>query len=726
MRDMPGSISISLGGGYAVALLVMVVIILASFIFYRFTLPPISRSKRTVFSLLRGCALSLLLLLLFEPLLRNIQHRQQSPVIAIMVDNSQSMSLVDGSGDRAVELNKLLHQAQFQQPMTGEEFRYYTFASSLSLPSETRPDSLVLNGETTDLSDALNGLKDKAEEENIRAVVLLTDGVYTTGKNPGYAAEALGIPVYTVGVGDTAEQKDVLIENINTNTLAYAGERVPVDIVVHSSGYQNENVDVSIQSGAAVLDHKVLTLGYGSRSYPVRLAVEPKEEGIQKYTVEVTKLPGELTDKNNTRSVFMKVLKSRLRVDLIAGAPSPDVAAIAEILKEDEHFTMREYVQKSSSEFYGGDLTDAVLDSADCLVLVGFPTAATAPSTLQRVVHTIDQKKTPVLFCAGKLIDASKLSALESILPFGWSGGAMGEETSILAVIPERAKNHPLIILDGNASALDWQKLPPIYKTQMAFHAKPESDVLATISVQNIVFPEPLIAVRSVAHQRSLGITGYGLWRWRLMAQDDERTGKLFPLFLTNAVRWLTTNENEKHVRITPVKEAFTTGEPVQFTAQVYNDQLRPVDNAELVVGVTKGNEKTPLVMSPVGNGRYEGSINGLPEGDYTFTGRATINGTLSGDDGGRFTVGQLNVEFLETRMNKPLLEQIAYRTGAKYFPVAHAESLMNNLQSNVHLAPKELVHTTEIELWNWKYLAAFIVFFFAIEWFLRKRSGMI
>ena len=223
---MPGTISISMSGGYVAAVGLTGFAVLAAFLFYRFTLPPLSPGRRVIFALCRGVALALLVLLLCEPLLRNIHHTEKPPTVAVVIDNSQSMSLRDGSGDRAMNVKQLLHKDQFRIPPTGWNLSFYTFSSALSLSSEVLPDSLPLDGETTDLSDALTALESKTEEENIRSVVLITDGDYTTGKNPLYAAEALRVPVYTVGVGDTADQKDVLIENIGTNTLVYAGERV--------------------------------------------------------------------------------------------------------------------------------------------------------------------------------------------------------------------------------------------------------------------------------------------------------------------------------------------------------------------------------------------------------------------------------------------------------------------------------------------------------------------
>jgi hypothetical protein len=85
-----------------------------------------------------------------------------------------------------------------------------------------------------------------------------------------------------------------------------------------------------------------------------------------------------------------------------------------------------------------------------------------------------------------------------------------------------------------------------------------------------------------------------------------------------------------------------------------------------------------------------------------------------------------MNVEFLEIRMNKPLLEQLAYRTGGKYYNVEEADKIADDLGKDVKFSPKEIIQTNEIELWNWRYLATAIILLLGIEWFMRKRSGML
>ncbi|HZY10101.1 MAG TPA: hypothetical protein VFF29_03010, partial [Bacteroidota bacterium] len=380
-----------------------------------------------------------------------------------------------------------------------------------------------------------------------------------------------------------------------------------------------------------------------------------------------------------------------------------------------------------AQEFYEGTFSRTLIDSADCIVMVGFPSSAASTSMLQEFHDLIVQQKKPVFFINGKTLDYSKLSYIESLLPFSWSS-VHTTEMEVFPKIIERHKLHPLVNLDRIVTSETWQLMPPIFKHQTIFREKPEADVLASVKLQLEIgeLNEPLLLTKNVNRQRMLGFVGYGIWRWRLLAQGNPQTEPFLPLLMSNAIRWLTTKDEGKHVAVTPVKDAFTSGEPIEFTGQVYDEQFRPVDDANLSLDIVQGNEKFQLAMNAIGSGRYEGFIENLGEGEYTFLGKATKDGKVYGEDKGRFDVGNLNFEFLRTTMNKQLLEQISFTTGAKYYNILHADGAMKEIASQITLTPKENIQTSEIELWNWQYLAAITVLLFGLEWYLRKRNGMI
>ncbi len=718
-------ISISFGGSTLLLLLFSAILIALAYFFYRFTLPPLPSRTRLVFSVLRSVALVLLLLVFFEPIIRLIHNSKQPPQIAVLIDNSQSMAIHDAAGDRAEQLKAFLGRHSIHDISSEALVKYYSSSTRLHALEAFEPESLQLNGETTNLSDAFSSLKTLLTKENIQAAVLISDGIYNAGKNPIYDAAALGIPVYTVGIGDTNEQKDILIEKIATNNIAYAETRIPVDATIKSSGYDGERVEVTLADGASIIDTKTIILGGGIRQHTVRMQAELKEEGTKKLTVTISKLSGELTEKNNTRSLFIKVLKNKLRIFLLAGAPNPDVTIVRQILEEDGHFSLHTLIQKSVHEFYEGTKTQTAIDSTDCFILIGFPSSATDSKVIDELRNHIVKKKKPLFFLNSKTTDYDKLQMLESLLPFTWSAVSSTELLTDFTIL-DRNKHHPLIELEHGIVVDTWLQLPPLYKAQTVFRSKPESEILAAAVVQHIPMNEPLILVRNINRQKSFAITGYGLWQWNLLAQGNSQTETFLPAILSNTIRWLTSTEDNKRVRVIAMKEIFTTAEPTEFVGQVYDEEFRPVDNAEVQVLIEHNNQKLQFALNAVGNGLYEGVIEGLGEGDYSFVGTATRNGNFFGDDKGKLTIGQANIEFLETRMNNQLLEQLAYRTGGVYYHADNASTIAKDINNASSFEIKTLVEVSEIELWNWKYVALIIVALFCIEWFLRKRNGML
>jgi hypothetical protein len=708
----------------AVALLLTVLAFGAAWLTYRYTLPPVPRWQRLLLTALRGTALALTLLLLCEPLLRLVVTRIQTPALAVLIDNSRSMRIRDRLGDRAAILNQLLRAPALNRPPEDARRLAGTFGVTPGTLAPSFPDSLPLSEEATDIAGALRALGERREEENIGALVLLTDGAYTLGQNPLHEAERLGLPLFTVGIGDSAEQQDVLITNVVTNDLVYGDTEVPVDVTVKSSGYAGKRVDVSLEQNGRELSRTALTVEEGTREYPVRLSYIPQGDGVQKFTVRVSGLEGELTRENNRRTFFARVLKSRLRILILAGTPAPDLSVIRQTLGEQPHLQVRSFTQRMGGGFYEGEFRQSAVDSADCLVLIGYPTAGTAGGMLEVIRTAVATRHTPILYIDGNVVDESRLGSLGAILPFTATGLSPLEQYVFLVPSPAR-RNHPLLAA-GTPGLAAWDRLPPIYRRQGTFRARPESQILGTVSAQNVPTQEPLLLSRSVNRQKSLAVLGYGLWRWRLMAQGNPATGQLLAGFLTSGIRWLTTRDDDRPVKTMTSRDQYTQGEPVEFLGQVYDATSAPVENAELTVAVQRQDREFTTQLRAIGNGRYEGTMDGLPPGDYSYRAAAVIDGQPLGEDRGKFSVGDLDLEFVDTRMNAPLLRQLADRSGGTAFTPSDIAGLTRALEGLPLFRPREVREVTTLELWNWRAMLGVIVLLLGIEWLIRKRSGML
>ena len=730
---------------------------------YRTTVPPIPRRLRITLTILRSLALFLLFLVIGEPLLSFITRTSENPTVMVLIDNSQSMGIRDGGGNR----KEIVRRVLARQTAVGlgssafarsarHDVRYALFDSRVRTLTAFATDSITFSGDGTDIAKALQHAKETATtsassvepSHNIQSVVLISDGNSTTGSNPLYEAMELGIPVFTIGIGDTSEQKDILIRKAITNAITYVGDRVPVQVTLKSTGYGGERVEVTLSDEKQVVDQKIVTLERGTREYSLTFGYVPETEGMQKLTVSVSPLPGELTTQNNRFSLFTRVLKSKMKVLMIAGSPSPDVAFIRRTLGNDPNIEVTARIETSTSsvesrkdgQFYEGALTQQILDETECLVLVGFPTSSSPLQTVTAVLQAVSAGKGVLLFLS-RTIDLARLRMLDQALPVtvvggsmparpmparqSGSGGAGGEEYQAFLAVRESHLTHPILKLTEAQNPVEtWSRLPPLFKSQAQFIAKPESEILAQTRIQTTTLTDPLLVTRTMNKRKSVAFLGYGVWRWKTLS--DERSTTVLDQFLSNTVRWLTTREDEKQIRVRTSKEQFTTQEVVDFTAQVYDENYRPIENAHVVAAIRRDGRTHELRLDPLGNGQYEGSLEGLEEGDYKYSAQVTVDGNNIGDDRGSFSVGGVNVEFLETRMNKPQLEQIAARTGGKYYDPSTLATLADDIASLHNFQPRERVFSDEIQVWSSHWTLAVIVILFALEWFLRKRNGML
>ena len=602
----------------------------------------------------------------------------------------------------------------------------FTFSPSLRGISK---DSLGLNGTSTDIASALRSLKNKSLPQ-LKAVLLLSDGSYNTGENPLDEAEKMSAPIFCAGIGDSLEQKDVVVKKLLTNSIAYVGSSVPVDATIKVTGFENRKLSVTLLEDGKQLEQEFITLPPSSSGktdeYPVHFSFLPETEGIKKYTVSVAALEGEVTKNNNTKSVFVKILKKKMRVAVIAGAPSADVSAVVQGLHADPDIESSVAVQQPNGLFVGQQLSEfAGLSSADCIVLIGFPTATTIPAAAQFVSNAVT-RGLPLLFIVSRTLDIHMLGELGPILPFTTVSDRIDEQT-VFPNIPAQQQYNILVQSSENFS-FDWNKLPPIYSSLGTFKAKPEALVLSTTKIQGVAIDNPLLVSRDILHAKSFAVLGYGVWRWKLLAGASNETEKFFDPWLSNVVRWLVTRDDNKELKVEPSKEIFSQGEPVDFLGQAYNANYQPVDDADIHVEVAalSSQQRFETILRPFENGRYEGQIDAMPEGDYSFTATAKAGGQDLGKCEGRFSVGEQSIEFADTKMNKALLQQLAATSGGEYADGGEFDRLINDLAARPSMKPEEQSTTSEFEIWNLPLLLSVIVALFGLEWFMRKQSGML
>ncbi len=754
-------ISLDLAAGsfwlYAGILLASVLLAVWS---YRNTVPRTTRARRNTLIALRSVAIAALLLAIFQPIISSITTERITPSIALVMDNSQSMTLPEkgfallpGVQTRDEAMLRSIHDAIPSDVLRDpNKIKLFTTGDqTIPFPNRTPIDSIRPEASATDLSSIFPAIRDVRKTSNTEAIVLYSDGAFTAGENPIYPAQELGVPVYAVGLGDSTEPRDVAVTELFTNEVGTVGAAQPVDVTLHYGGIKpGEHVTVQLFEEDQKLDEKTLELSQVVGDEAVSFQYTPKSEGMKKLTARVTVLQGEATDKNNLRITYVKVLKNKFHVVLFAGAPSSDVSFLQQFFSENPTLQLSTYIQKQGAEFYEGTPTREKLGQVDLVVLAGFPIASTSDESIALVRELLMHEGRSLLFVPSHQLDLAKLAEFGDALPIraGSRSASQAELKAALALTPSAAEDPVLHVPPEERGAITWEGLAPLFKTETHFDALPETRTLATTNVQGVKLDEPLLVTRTIGNARQIALTGYGIWQWKLttFGREEAYAGKTdttksnidaLDLFLANSVRWLTTQAENKRVRIEPNRKFYQAGERIDFLGQVYDESMEPVEQADVTVHITQnpsplqgeGQGRGPLDLSleAAGNGRFTATLpQGLPKGDYSYKGTAMQNGVALGSDDGRFNVGDFNVELAEPRMRSDILRALAERTGGKFYTPETAANLLKDIYANPRFQPREITNTHDYELWNSWPLLVLAILCFGTEWFIRKRLGML
>lgn len=696
---------------------------------YRSTIPALSSAWRWGLGSLRFVALTLLCFLLLEPVSRQVERTEQPPLLAVLIDDSESLRVTTrGAPSDTSQTAPRQAVRDALQTLAPDEASVRPFAferrARLLRTSELSqtPDSLTFDGARTDLTTALQTVRDALGPENLQAVALLSDGQYNTGRNPLYIADRYPVPIHTVTLGDTTRQRDLQIRRVATNDVAYANTELPVQVGLRASDAGGEQVTVSLLRDGERLDATEVRVPSGTAEVRVDLSTTPTEPGLYRFTVAVSPLDGEATRRNNRQTVAVRVLDRKRRILFVGGAPSPNVAAIRRVLERDADTDVTARITQRGGGFYGGALPSDLTDF-DVMVLAGFPSSKTAPSTTDRIAEAA--REVPVLFFLDRQTDLQALrSSLADALPVALERARSSFSEAIFTPSAARAQ-HPVYQLESVALE-DVTQLPPLRANDSRWQATPDAEVLATATVRGVALDDPLLVVRRRSGTRSAAFLATDTWRWANVPTNLEAVRPFWPNLVSNLVRWAATREADQPVRVRPVTTSFAGGEPIEFTGQVYDESMRAVSDAAVDVTVTAPDgSEYPYAMEPVGSGRYVLDVGSLPEGNYRYTARAAQQGRTLGRDQGQFSVGALTLEYRETRANATLMRQIARRSGGSTYTPATLDGLMQTLQASGRFEPTVQEETREAELWHASAFLLAILLCLGAEWVLRKRMGL-
>ena len=324
--------------------------------------------------LLQFALAALVLLLLWQPAILVAELRPQQNIIAVLVDDSRSMSIADTGATREAQAIKALEGGVLDQLQKKFQIRIYRLDRQISRVPKLDDLKTAPPASATRIGDGLKQLAGEAADLPIGAVVLLSDGADNSG---GIDLDTIStfrsrrIPVHTVGFG--LEQVRARRGNQRRRGRAararrFAPRRQGDAAPARLRGAEGDADRARRRQGSrGAANHARRRRRNAERDAPVQ---SPATPGAKTLQFSIDPLPGEENRDNNSVARLVNVESAKRRVLYVEGEPRWEYKFIRRAEQDDRLLTIVSMLRTSENKIYRQGIDDPK-ELAD-----GFPSRA--------------------------------------------------------------------------------------------------------------------------------------------------------------------------------------------------------------------------------------------------------------------------------------------------------------------------------------------------------------
>jgi uncharacterized membrane protein len=718
--------------------------------------------RRVILIGLRGAAALGALVVFLEPAVELRQVAREPNRIAVLIDDSKSMSLAESpQGPTRIERARRLIAASHDTLAAWEQdhkIDYYTFSDTLS---STTPVALAADkaeGKSTQIRKALELVRGRYEGRDLAGIVLISDGAATGSfdEDSGDGAvrdflRSLDTRVHTVWAARDGLQ-DLAVSKVMADEFAFVRTVVRIEAVIHTTGLPAVQVPVTLSTDGQPLRQKIVDLPAGDHEVTVTFEITPPRVGRYVYEVSVPVIKGEAVKTNNTRSFVVRVIRDKIRVLQVSGSPSWDVRALRQMLKSNPNVDLISFFilrtqdtislvpndEMSLIPFPTRELFEQQLPSFDVVILQNFEYLPYGIGDyLENIRSYVEGGGGLAMlggaqsFTSGGYYGTPVAAALPVELYGPFDSGPVLDTGKFQPQLTDAGAMHPVTSLRYAAgdNLAAWRALPPLEGVNLVAGAKPDATVLAVHPRLRTKSgkPMPVIVAGDYGKGRSLAITSDTLWHYGFLAAaragDD---GRQYTKLWENAIRWLIQDPDLRNLHVDSDAEEYMPGAPVRVSVRLLGRDYQPLANGEVTLTLTRGAdpahaEQVSTQKLTVGDdGTQTVELGGLAPGVYRAIGKATIAGRQV-DASDIFLVRDGGTELDRPVGDPGTLEAISKAT--------HGEALgpVDELPKRLAFDPPRVIRVdkrTDVELWSRPGLLILVVGLLGLEWLLRQRSG--
>ena len=742
-----GEFRLSPSTGSYVALVLAAAAILLALVTYRGLAGHGRVRDRVVLTALRIATLGVMLFCLFRPILVVKAAVPQQNFLAVLIDDSRSMQIIDwGTASRGAFVKQTFGKEAPLVKALSERFvlRPFHFSSTASRLGST--DDLTFTGAQTRIGAALDGARQELAGLPLAGMVLVSDGADTTDAaltESLLALKAASVPVFTVGVGRDRLARDVQIDRVSTPRTALKGTSLVIDAVVTQTGYAGETVSLDVENEGRIVGSQEVKLAMDGEPTAVRVRFTAAEPGARVFTFRIAPRPGELVTQNNARDALIDVSDRKERILYYEGEPRPEMKFLNRAVYEDKNLSVVTLQRTADNKYLrfleeenpeqlaaGFPKTREELFAYRGLILGSIEAGAFTGDQLRMITDFVERRGGGLLMLGGPRAFAEGGYAgtpVADALPV-----TLERPTRTLDVLPVarlhvkptragEAHGVTQIAATEAASTARWNDMPILTSVNAIRDVKPGATVLLT-GTDERRRDQVVLASQRYGRGKTLAFPVQDSWHWQMdvkMTLEDMTHENYWRQLL----RWLV-DSVPNTVEIHTATDRVEPGDPVTLVAEVADPAYVEVNDARVIAKVT-GPKGTPveLPMQWTGerNGEYRATFPATDQGMYVAQIEATRAGKSLGTAATQVRSAPSEAEYFDATMHAQRLKRIADETGGRFY----TPDTIAGMPEDLRYTGRGVTTVEERELWHMPIVLFVLLGLISAEWAYRRAVGM-
>ncbi|HUA60493.1 MAG TPA: glutamine amidotransferase [Verrucomicrobiae bacterium] len=692
--------------------------------------------------LLESAMVAVILFLLWHPALSVATLRPQQNVVAVLVDDSRSMSINDSSGTRETAAKKVLQDGLLKSLSDKFQVRLYKFGAEADRIQ--KDDQLAGTQPATRLGDTLEQVMAESSSMPLGAVVVLSDGADNSG---GISLDTVAairrerIPVHTIGFGREQPDKDVEVEDVVLPARALPQSKLSAVVTLQSYGVKGQKAHLTVKDGGKLLASREIVMRGDGDLQTETLVFNCGDAGPKSFEIGVDPVGGEQNTVNNRVTRLVDVEKRVPRILYVEGEPRWQFKFIRRALDDYKQIELVTMLRTTQNKLYrqgtpdppeAHELEDGFPSKPEELfryqaLIFGSVEASYFTPTQQQLIHDfVDRRGGGVLFSGGRaaLSDGGyQNSPLADLLPVQLlpTTGTFHRDFTPVELTGEGADSVICRLDDDPArNRARWANMPMTADWQEVGERKPGAVVLLE-SAPKGRRKNPLLVTENYGRGRTMLLSTGGAWRWRMWLMHDDNTSAMF---WQQVFRYLVT-DTPGQVSTTTPKQMLSDTSRVPIRVDVRDKEFKPVANAKVQARFTNPDGSTAtleLTPKPLEEGVYVGEYDAEKPGTYVADVLAGRDQEEIGHDMLTFRREDGVAESFHTSQNRDLLEKLSDQTGGRYYKPDQASKLAEDITySEAGITARETR-----DLWDMPALFLLVLAIRAAEWLLRRKWGVV